>query len=60
MARHPVCRMSTGSATTCPSQVLAAFDIPFPVAAFEINLEPFVFDQGYRPLQTHMPDLHVA
>jgi hypothetical protein len=40
--------------------VLAAFDIPFPVAAFEIDLEPSVFDQGYRPLQTHMPDLHIA
>lgn len=41
-------------------QVLAAFDIPFPVAAMEINLEPFVFDQGYRPLPTHMAELQLA
>lgn len=41
-------------------QVLAAFDIPFPVAAMEINLEPFVFDQRYRPLPTHMADLQLA
>lgn len=34
-------------------EVLAAFDIPFPVSALEINLEPFCFDQFYQPLPTH-------
>lgn len=34
-------------------EVLAAFDIPFPVSALEINLEPFCFDQFYQPLSTH-------
>lgn len=31
-------------------QVLASFDIPYPVSALELNLEPFCFDQFYRPL----------
>ncbi|KAL6769077.1 TSF1 [Auxenochlorella protothecoides x Auxenochlorella symbiontica] len=31
-------------------QVLAAFDIAFPVSALELDLEPFCFDQMYRPL----------
>ncbi len=38
-------------------EVLTAFDIPFPVSALEINLEPFLFDQAYRPLPTHMTAL---
>lgn len=38
-------------------EVLAAFDIPYPVAALELNLEPFVFDQAYKPLPTHMAAL---
>ena len=36
-------------------EVLTAFDVPFPVSALELNLEPFVFDQYYAPLPTHMP-----
>jgi phenylalanyl-tRNA synthetase beta subunit len=35
-------------------EVLAAFDIPYPVSALEINVEPFVFDQFFKPLPTHM------
>lgn len=35
-------------------EVLAAFDIQFPVSALEINLEPFVFDQNFNKLPTHM------
>jgi len=31
-------------------EVLAKFDIPVPVSALELNLEPFCFDQFYRPL----------
>lgn len=34
--------------------VLQKFDIPNPVTALEINIEPFCFDQLYQPLQTHM------
>lgn len=34
--------------------VLQAFDIIYPVSALEITLEPFVFDQNYNKLQTHM------
>lgn len=34
--------------------VLEKFDIPYPVSALELNIEPFVFDQMYRPLQTHI------
>jgi phenylalanyl-tRNA synthetase beta chain len=36
-------------------EVLQAFDIPNPVSALELNLEPFCFDQFYTPLATHMP-----
>eukprot|EP00887_Chlorella_sp_A99_P005167 scaffold40.g5167.t1 len=35
-------------------EVLAAFDIPYPVSALELDLEPFVFDQNFAPLPTHM------
>ena len=34
--------------------VLDKFDIPYPVSALELNVEPFVFDQLYKPLQTHI------
>lgn len=33
--------------------VLQKFDIPNPVTALELNIEPFCFDQLYQPLQTH-------
>lgn len=36
-------------------EVLEAFDIPYPVSALEMNLEPFCFDQFYKPFPTHMP-----
>jgi phenylalanyl-tRNA synthetase beta chain len=35
-------------------EVLQAFDILYPVSALEITLEPFVFDQNYTLLPTHM------
>ncbi|GAB4814215.1 hypothetical protein N2152v2_001261 [Parachlorella kessleri] len=35
-------------------EVLQAFDIPNPVSALELNLEPFCFDQFFQPLPTHM------
>lgn len=31
-------------------EVLEKFDIPYPVSALELNIEPFCFDQFYRPL----------
>lgn len=31
-------------------EVLAAFDIAYPVSALELDLEPFCFDQVFRPL----------
>ena len=34
-------------------KVLQNFDIPNPVTALELNIEPFCFDQLYEPLQTH-------
>lgn len=34
-------------------KVLQNFEIPNPVTALELNLEPFCFDQLYQPLQTH-------
>ncbi len=34
--------------------VLDKFDIPYPVSALELNVEPFVFDQNYNKLQTHI------
>ena len=35
-------------------EVLAAFDVPYPVSALELDLEPFIFDQFFAPLPTHM------
>lgn len=37
-------------------EVLSAFDISYPVAALELNLESFCFDQFYRPMATHLLD----
>lgn len=37
-------------------EVLSAFDISYPVAALELDLEPFCFDQFYRPMPTHLMD----
>ncbi len=34
----------------CVSQVLKEFDIQYPVSALELNIEPFCFDQFYKPL----------
>eukprot|EP00955_Chlamydomonas_euryale_P050009 354441-Chlamydomonas_euryale.AAC.2 len=31
-------------------EVLTAFEITYPVSALELNLEPFCFDQFYRPM----------
>jgi phenylalanyl-tRNA synthetase beta chain len=31
-------------------EVLEAFDIPYPVSALELNLQPFCFDQFYQDL----------
>jgi hypothetical protein len=31
-------------------QVLKAFDIDYPVAALELNLMPFIYDQTYNSL----------
>jgi phenylalanyl-tRNA synthetase beta subunit len=31
-------------------EVLAKFEIPYAVSALELNLEPFCFDQFYRPI----------
>lgn len=36
-------------------EVLQAFDITYPVSALELNLEPFCFDQVYRPLPCGPP-----
>ena len=38
-------------------QVLKAFDIPFPVSALEINLEPFCYDQTFKVLPTHLDQM---
>ena len=35
-------------------EVLSNFDIPFPVAALELNIEPFCYDQFYKALPTHL------
>ena len=35
-------------------EVLAKFDIPFPVSAVELNIEPFCYDQFYQTLPTHL------
>ena len=40
-------------------EVLAAFDIQYPVAALELEIEPFCFDQFYDMLETHMPKLPI-
>lgn len=34
-------------------EVLKAFDISFPVAALELEVEPFCHDQTLAPLPTH-------
>lgn len=35
-------------------EVLAKFDIPFPVSAVELNVEPLCYDQFYQTLPTHL------
>ena len=35
-------------------EVLSNFDIPFPVSALELNIEPFCYDQFYQGLPTHL------
>ena len=35
-------------------EVLSKFDIPFPVSAVELNIEPFCYDQFYQALPTHL------
>lgn len=35
-------------------EVLGKFDIPFPVSALELNIEPFCYDQFYQALPTHL------
>ncbi len=37
-------------------QVLSAFEIPYPVSALELNIEPFVFDQFYGSLLQPLSD----
>lgn len=41
-------------------EVLEGFDIPYPVAALELELEEFCFDQFYEKLPTHMEPLEVV
>ncbi|KAG2429166.1 hypothetical protein HYH02_014101 [Chlamydomonas schloesseri] len=52
-------RQAAVYASTCPDkpvgvfgivhpEVLAAFELPYPVSALELNIEPFVFDQFYQ------------
>ena len=41
-------------------EVLANFDVQYPVAAVELNLEPFLFDQFGKVLATHMAHMAVA
>jgi phenylalanyl-tRNA synthetase beta chain len=43
-----------GSLGVVHPEVLAAFDVAFPVVALELDLEPFVFDQAYAPLPTRL------
>jgi phenylalanyl-tRNA synthetase beta chain len=45
-AGHP----QVGSFGIVHPEVLAAFEIPYPVSALEINLQPFCFDQFYKSL----------
>lgn len=37
-------------------EVLSAFEIPYPVSALELNIEPFVFDQFYSSLLQPLSD----
>ena len=39
-------------------EVLSKFDIPFPVSAVELNIEPFCYDQFYKALATHITMTH--
>ncbi|BDA44356.1 Phenylalanine-tRNA ligase beta subunit [Coccomyxa sp. Obi] len=48
------CGKTVGHFGVVHPEVLAAFDIPYPVSALELNVESFVFDQFYKPLPTHM------
>ncbi|KAG2427283.1 hypothetical protein HXX76_012479 [Chlamydomonas incerta] len=53
-------RQAAVYASTCPAdkpvgvfgivhpEVLTAFELPYPVSALELNIEPFVFDQFYQ------------
>ena len=41
-------------------EVLQHFEISYPVAALELNLEPFLFDQFGHTLPTHLADLQLA
>ena len=41
-------------------EVLGNFEVPYPVAALELNLEPFLFDQFGKALPTHMAELQLA
>lgn len=43
-----------GSFGVVHPNVLENFDIPYPVSALELNVEPFVVDQLYNQLQTHI------
>lgn len=43
-----------GSFGVVHPNVLENFDIPYPVSALELNIEPFVVDQLYNQLQTHI------
>ncbi len=36
-------------------EVLQRFDIPYPVSALELSINPFCFDQFYRPLASAAP-----
>ena len=41
-------------------EVLGNFEVPYPVAALELVLEPFLFDQFGTALPTHMAELVIA
>ena len=41
-------------------EVLGNFEVPYPVAALELNLEPFLFDQFGKALPTHMAELEIT
>ena len=40
-------------------EVLKNFDIPYPVATVELNLEPFLYDQFGKGLPTHMANMNI-